>query len=83
MIRIAICDDEIEIVTELSFKIDNIMKSIGEEAKIYQFTNSNEMLTSHVKFNLIFLIYIFSLYDIFYNFLYLIAFFGNISLNYI
>ena len=23
MIRIAICDDEIEIVTELSFKIDN------------------------------------------------------------
>lgn len=33
MIRIAICDDEIEIVTELSFKIDNIMKSIGEEAK--------------------------------------------------
>lgn len=55
MIRIAICDDEIEIVTELSFKIDNIMKSIGEEAKIYQFTNSNEMLTSHVKFNLIFL----------------------------
>ena len=54
MIRIAICDDEIEIVTELSFKIDNIMKSIGEEAKIYQFTNSNEMLTSHVKFNLIF-----------------------------
>lgn len=54
MIIIAICDDEIEIVTELSFKIDNIMKSIGEEAKIYQFTNSNEMLTSHVKFNLIF-----------------------------
>lgn len=55
MIRIAICDDEIEIVTELSLKIDNIMKNIGEEAKIYQFINSNEMLTSHVKFNLIFL----------------------------
>ena len=44
MIRIAICDDEIEIVTELSFKIDNIMKSIGEEAKIYQFTNSLSLI---------------------------------------
>lgn len=55
MIRIAICDDEIEIVTELSLKIDGIMSEIGEEVKIYQFTNSNEMLSCHIKFNLIFL----------------------------
>lgn len=55
MIRIAICDDEIEIVTELSLKIDDIMSEIGEEVKIYQFTSSNEMLSCHIKFNLIFL----------------------------
>ena len=55
MIRIAICDDEIEIVTELSLKIDDIMSEIGEEVKIYQFTSSNEILSCHIKFNLIFL----------------------------
>lgn len=55
MLRIAVCDDEIEIVKELSLKIESIMTKIGEVVKIYQFTNSNEMVSSHIKFNLIFL----------------------------
>lgn len=55
MLRIAVCDDELEIAEELSVTIKKIMNEINENAKIYTFINSYEMLESHIKFNLIFL----------------------------
>lgn len=55
MIRIAVCDDEMEIAEELSVTIKKIMSEINEKVKIYTFINGNEMLESHIKFSMIFL----------------------------
>ncbi len=55
MLRIAVCDDELEIAKELSVTIEKIMSEINEKAKIYTFINSHEMLESNIKFSLIFL----------------------------
>ncbi len=37
MLRIAVCDDELEIAEELSVTIEKIMSEINEKAKIYTF----------------------------------------------
>lgn len=55
MLRIAVCDDEIEIAEELSITIEKVLSEIGEKVKIYTFINSHEMLESHIRFGLIFL----------------------------
>lgn len=55
MLRIAVCDDEIEIAEELSITIEKVMSEIDKKVKIYTFINSHEMLESHIKFSLIFL----------------------------
>lgn len=55
MIRIAVCDDDAEIVEELSLTIEKVLSEVNEDSKVYSFTNSCEMFESHVKFSLIFL----------------------------
>lgn len=55
VIRIAVCDDDIEIAGELSITIEKVISEINEKAKIYTFISSHEMLESHIKFSLIFL----------------------------
>lgn len=55
MIRIAVCDDEVEISEELTAVIEKVMSDINEKVKICSFTNGYDMLESHIKFSLIFL----------------------------
>lgn len=55
MIRITVCDDDAEIVEELSLTIEKVLSEVNEDSKVYSFTNSCEMFESHVKFSLIFL----------------------------
>ncbi|MCM1530072.1 MAG: LytTR family DNA-binding domain-containing protein [Alistipes sp.] len=55
MIRIAVCDDEVEISEKLTAVIEKVMSDINEEVKICSFTNGYDMLESHIKFSLIFL----------------------------
>lgn len=55
VIRIAVCDDEVEIAEKLSVTIEKVMSEVNEEAKVYSFTDSRKMLETHIKFSLIFL----------------------------
>lgn len=55
MLRIAICDDEQAVVTEVCEAIESAVCKMEETVEIYRFTNSNEMIDANIKFNLIFL----------------------------
>lgn len=55
VIRIAVCDDDVEIAEELSITIEKVMSEVNEDSKVYSFTNGCEMLESNIKFSLIFL----------------------------
>lgn len=55
MLKIAVCDDDIEIAEELSAVIEKIMSDNNVEAKIYLFTDGYDIIESHIKFSLIFL----------------------------
>lgn len=55
MLRIAICDDEKAVVTEISQAIESAVREMEENVEIYRFTNGNEIFDMNIKFNLIFL----------------------------
>ena len=55
MLRIAICDDKPDVVEYIYHSVIKAMQQLGENSKVYRYTNGLDILNSNIKFNLIFL----------------------------
>ena len=55
MYRIAICDNDEQIIKEISEILNRVAKNYDAQIQLYNFSNGRDILNSHVRFNLIFL----------------------------
>ena len=55
MLKIGICDDKIQIVTDISENLEKVSHAVHDDILVYKFTDSLEIINSDIKFDLIFL----------------------------